>query len=442
MSEPLAAWYRDGMNRSGDRRGRHAAGAAVLLAAALTVTGCTAGGSGSTATTPATPSSTGAPTASEAGASADEALAAGIRETVTDRMDEWGLRAVIVRAVRGEQPILTEAFGESMTGVPATTDMHFRNGAVAISYVATALLQLVDEGTVTLDDTLGRWLPDVPNADRVTLGQLGQMTSGYADYVQDAGFLAQLEADPFRQWAPEELAAFGTAQPLIYEPGTNWNYSHTNYVLLGLALEKITGEPMELLLQERVLDPLGLENTRASSTPAIEEPVLHAFTAERRQSLGIPAGTSFLEESTYWNPSWTITRGAIQYTDIVDLTRTARAIGTGELLSPASHDEQLNLDTRGRSSTIDGCSTCFPHSAIYTYGIGVVMMGDWILQNPMFSGTAAVEAYLPDEDISLAVAVTFEETAFDEDGGVPNRATDLFRALAGVVAPGSAPPTR
>ena len=73
--------------------------------------------------------------------------------------------------------------GESITGVPATKDMHFRNGAVAISYVATLLLQLVDENKVSLDDRLSKWLPDIPNADRVTLGQLALMTSGYRDYV-------------------------------------------------------------------------------------------------------------------------------------------------------------------------------------------------------------------------------------------------------------------
>ena len=70
-----------------------------------------------------------------------------------------------------------------MTGVPATTGMHFRNGAVAISYVSTLLLKLVDENKVSLDDKLSTWLPEMPNADRVTLGQLAQMTSGYRDYV-------------------------------------------------------------------------------------------------------------------------------------------------------------------------------------------------------------------------------------------------------------------
>jgi CubicO group peptidase (beta-lactamase class C family) len=421
------------------RRARGRVGAAIVVATVLALTGCSFGGGPG-----ADPSSTpaGSPSGSAGLSAADEALVAGIRDTIAERMDAWGLRAVIVSAERGDQPLITEAFGESMTGVPATPEMHFRNGAVAISYVATALLLLVEDGTVSLDDTLDTWLPEVPNADRVTLGQLAQMTSGYADYLWDEDLLAALEQDPFRHWTPEELAAYGTSKPLVYEPGTNWNYSHTDYLLLGLALEKITGEPVDQLLEERVLGPLGLDDTAAPGTAEIPDPVLHAYTSERRGHLGVPDGTSFIEDSTFWNPSWTITRGAIQYTTIADMIRTARAVGTGELLSPELHAEQLNLDTRATASLLPGCPACFPHSEIYTYGLGVVMMGDWVLQNPMFNGTAAVEAYLPDEDISLAVVVTFDEKAFDASGDVPNRATDLFRDLAGVLAPEHAPPTR
>lgn len=390
---------------------------------------------------PGIPSSS-ATSAPDHGANADAELAEAVRGVIEARIDEYALRSVIVRVTRGSEEVVAEAFGESMTGVPATVDMHFRNGAVAISYVATALLILVDDGVVSLDDPLSTWLPDVPHSDRVTLGQLARMTSGYADYLWSPELLGLLNDDPFRTWTPEELHPYGTSLPLLYDPGTNWNYSHTNYVLLGMALERITGGPVDRLLEERVLEPLGLENTRDPGSPEIAEPVLHAFTAERRAHFGVPAGQSFLEESTFWNPSWTITRGAIQYTDIVDMTRTARAIGTGELLSAESHAAQVDTGTRAIATLIDGCPACFPQSEIYTYGIGVVMMADWILQNPMFSGTSAVEAYLPDEDVALAVVVTFDEAAFDADGNVPMRATDLFHDLSGVVAPGSEPPQR
>ena len=82
--------------------------------------------------------------------------------------------------------------------MPATEEMHFRNGAVAISYLGTVLLQLVDEGTVGLDDTIDEWLPDLPASDRITLRMLANSTSGYVDYVPMDSFEDALKKDPFR----------------------------------------------------------------------------------------------------------------------------------------------------------------------------------------------------------------------------------------------------
>jgi hypothetical protein len=86
------------------------------------------------------------------------------------------------------QEAATVVMGESMTGVPATVEMHFRNGAVAISYLGTVLLQLVDEGKVALDDTIDEWLPDTLAAEKVTLRMLANCTSGYPDYVTQKSF--------------------------------------------------------------------------------------------------------------------------------------------------------------------------------------------------------------------------------------------------------------
>ena len=360
---------------------------------------------------------------------------------VDDVMKQSHLRAVIVRVTKNGREIVTRAVGESMTGVPATTAMHFRNGAVAISYVSTLLLRLVDERVLSLDDKLSRWLPDVPNSDRVTLGQLAQMTSGYVDYViGNTAMNEALYADPFRQWTPRELLAFAVGQPLLYEPGTNWNYAHTNYVLLGLALEKATGESMPKLLSDKVLKPLGLTETANSDTAEIPAPALHTFTSERREVLHVPAATPFYEESTYWNPSWTITHGAIQTTTIYDLEATAVGIGEGKLLSRDSYQKMVSVDLRGRTRAQPGCATCAPMVDAYTYGLGIVVSGHWLLQNPMFAGTAAVEAYLPDEKIAIAVAATFAPDAFDGQGSYSNAAEVLFRRLGAEVAPDHPPP--
>ena len=398
---------------------------ACLVVACLIVAGCG----------PKSP-----PTASQA-ASADKAKADAVMRVVHNFMTQAHLKAAIVRVTVDGKEVVTQAVGDSMTGVPATTDMHFRNGAVAISYVSTLLLKLVDEKKLSLDDRLSKWLPDFPNAGRVTLGQLAQMTAGYPDYViGNDQFDNQIYANPFQQMTTQDILAQISGRPLLYDPGTNWNYAHTDYVLLGLALEKATGQDMPTLLGNEVLGPLGLKSTTNSDTPEIPWPVLHTFSSERRKALKIPAGTSFYEESTYWNPSWTITHGAIQTTNIYDMEATAVGVGSGKLLSADSYKKMVSTALRGKTHSQPGCPTCFDQNEGYTYGLGIITSGDWLMQNPLFSGCAGVEAYLPAEKIAIAVAVTYAPEAFDDQGNYSNQADILFRKIGAVVAPNAAPP--
>ncbi len=413
---------------------------ALICAFGGVVSACSSSGSQDTAQTPPASAAPG----TDVTESADPAQADAIMRIVDEAMTERHLRAVIVRVTVDGEEIVTRAVGESMTGVPATTDMHFRNGAVAISYVSTVLLQLVDEGTVTLDDTVSRWLPDIPHTDRVTLGQLAQMTSGYPDYViGNDEFADAIYADPFRSWTPpEELLAYATSKPLLYEPGTNWNYAHTNYVILGLALEKITGETVETLVQERVLEPLGLDGTHAAQTATIPEPVLHAFSSERREFLGVPPATPFYEDSSFWNPSWTITHGAVQTSNIYDLHDTAIAVGTGgELLSPRvapcdGLDRTARQDPRTTRLSDVRRAVGGLHLRARRRDLGRLA----VAEPPLFAGYSAVEAYLPDQKVAIAVAVTYGPEAFDDTGAYPNQAEMLFREIGAQVAPDHAPP--
>jgi len=373
--------------------------------------------------------------------STDTTKADAVMRIVRDTMAQAHLKAVIVRVTVDGKEVVTQALGESMTGVPATTGMHFRNGAVAISYVSTLLLKLVDEKKVSLDDKLSKWLPEIPHSDRVTLGQLAEMTSGYVDYViGNTAMNDALYANPFRRWTTHELLDFAVNRPLLYEPGTNWNYAHTNYVLLGLALEKATGQEMSNLLSDKVLRPLGLTNTVNSLTPEIPSPVLHAFSSERRAFLKIPATTPFYEETTFWDPSWTITHGAIQTTNIFDMETSAVGIGSGRLLTADSYKKMVSTDLRGKTHKQPGCTTCDEMNDIYTYGFGIVISGNWLIQNPMFAGYAALEAYLPSQKIAIAIAATFAPEAFDDQGNYKNEADTVFRKVAAELAPEDAPP--
>jgi CubicO group peptidase (beta-lactamase class C family) len=364
-----------------------------------------------------------------------------IADVVQSAMAEGHLRAVIVEVTRGGEVVTRQAWGPSMDGVPATTDMHFRNGAVAFAYLGTLLMRFVDEHRVGLDDTIDRWMPHLPGADAVTLKMLANQTSGYPDYETDPAWEAAWSADPFHVWTFEERLAYAFRRPVLFPPGTNWSYAHTNFMILGKILAEIGGKPLDRLLQEKVLGPMGLTGTVASATSAVPDPVLHTFSSERREALGIPPATAFYEESTFWNTQWGTPIGANQTTTIDDMATTAAQVGTGALLSGSSYHAMTDPNLLGFGHPDPICApSCFTQVEGYNFGLGVVRSGSWILQDPLLSGFSATEAYLPSQRVAVAVAVTYLPGAFDDKGNYPNAADHLFRLIGAVVAPDDAPP--
>ena len=372
-----------------------------------------------------------------------ETKAESIDRIVREAKRENHLRAVIVRVTKGDKVVTSQAYGTSLDGVRATTRMRFRNGAVAFAYVSTLLLKYVDQGKVSLDDTIDEWLPGLPNADRVTLKMLANQTSGYPDYERDTDWVLAFEQNPFREWTYKERVKIAFSKPVLFEPGTNWSYSHTNFMLLGRILAKVGGAPLATLLKREVLKPMGLKSTVANQSSEIPAPVLHAFSSERRGYLGLPPSTRFYEETTHWNTAWGTPVGATQTTDIVDLARSARAVGTGKLLSKKSYRAMTKSRLIGFGQRQDNCApSCFTQVVGYNYGLGIVRSGAWMLQNPLLSGYAATMAYLPKKDVAIAVSVTFGEKAFDAEGSYPNASDGIFREIGALMAPKDAPPVK
>ncbi len=350
------------------------------------------------------------------------------RAIVREAMSQYHLKALIVRITSGGRDVYTVALGESMNGVPATPQMHFRNGAMAFTYMSTLLLEMVDEKKAKLDDKLAKYYPALPHADQITLKDLAAMTSGYADYVYQPEVLRAANLTPFRHWSSQELIAIGIAKPMVFAPGTDWGYSHTNYVILGDVLAKITGMPLERAIRTYVLRPMGLRQTFAFDTPQIPEPVLHAYSSERREDLRVPAGVPFYEDSTYWDPSWTTASGAVEVTDIADMTRSMELAATGALLSKQSHQAQITPYRKG--------------SALPNYGLGVALLGPWIAQVKSFAGSGATTGYLPERHLAITVVTTYAPAAFDSKGDYPNASQAIFASLAQLFAPGTVPKSK
>jgi CubicO group peptidase (beta-lactamase class C family) len=362
---------------------------------------------------------------------------AAIKGVTRDAMKEYNLKALISQVTVEGRQLYTEALGESMSGVPATSAMHFRNGAMAFTYISTMLLELVDQRKVSLDDRLSKFLPDLPHADRITLKNLANMTSGFADYVYEPEVLHGIYLDPFRQWTPQELIKIGVSKPMMFEPGTNWGYSHTNYVILGKVIEQVTRMPLAQAMQKYIFDPMDLKQTQSFSTPEIPEPVLHTFSSERRSELHVPAKIPFYEETTFWNPSWTTAEGAIQTTDITDMSKSMEAVGTGKLLTKESLDAQVNPNLVGFGKADPHCPACHHMSEAKNYGLGVVNLGPWITQTKSFAGCGATVGYLPSKKLVITVAVTYTPKTFDNEGGYKNVSEIVFTSLGNALAPGT-----
>lgn len=402
---------------------KHAIGLVIVFATTLLTTG------------PCAAALESNPGTASAGTPTGETIAA----IAKDAMKQYHLRSIIVQVVADGKTIYSGAMGESMTGVPANTAMHFRNGAMAFTYMSTMLLELVDHGKVKLDDKLSKFFPELPEADHITLKNLANMTSGYTDYVYQPEVLHGVNLDPFRQWTPEELIHIGISAPMMFPPGSNWGYSHTNYVILGRVLEKITGMPLDQAMQKYIFGPMDLKQTRSINTPQIPEPVLHTFSSERRADLHVPPNVLFYEEATFWNPSWTTAEGAVQITDIADMTNSMIAVGEGKVLSKSSWQAQVGPNLAGFGHADPKCPVCRPNNAEFNYGLGVVNLGPWNTQTKFFAGSGATTGYLPSQKLAITVVTTVGPGAFDAEGNYSASGDKVFVALANQLAPNTLP---
>lgn len=405
---------------------RHPALTAAGAAAAIALlTGCTSGdGAASSA-----PGTTGA---------TDAGIQSLLEQAAAEQVAARELGSLVAEIRIDGAVVASIALGEAMAGTPVSFDGAFRNGAVAITYVSTVMLRLAEEGVIDLDEPISRWMPDFPDADEITPRMLADMTAGVNDHVANGGFIDAVVADPFRSWTNEELLELSQSTPRLFDPGANWDYSHSGYVLLAEVMEAASGSSLEELIDEYVLRPLDLEHTVPDQTAAMPEPVIHAFTAER----------GVWEDSTFWNPSWTLPEGAVQSSTIDDIAASFDAIvGRGELLDDDSYAQLIEPALVGFGAPLDGCRSCHEMTEEWSYGLGTMLAGDWVLQTPLFGGYASTVATLPasraddGRSVTVAVAVTYTEDSFEDWGGtLGNWANELARGLGAQLVPGNPPP--
>ena len=270
-----------------------------------------------------------APTA-EAGTAGHDAL-----QSQVNAIEATGDVGVVAEVTDdGRHTYATAGVADTATGAPAETYDTFRIGSSTKTFVATVILQLVGEGRLSLDDTVAHWLPGVVSGNgndggKITIRELLQHTSGLYDYSADLPQLtstASFEAGRFTDYTPAQLVAIAMQHAPDFAPGTGWEYSNTNYILLGMIINQITGHSWQQEVTSRIIEPLGLRHTSApGSSPAIPGPHLEGYSS---------FGSGPAINVTALNPSVAGSAGELISTT-ADLTTFYTALMHGRLLAPA-----------------------------------------------------------------------------------------------------------
>ncbi|MGD2154116.1 MAG: serine hydrolase domain-containing protein [Gemmatimonadales bacterium] len=306
-----------------------------------------------------------------------------------------GVTAGIVLA-DGESFGLAAGMADTVTGIPMTAEARLMQGSVGKTYVSAVAMQLVGEGRLDLDAKVSAYLGDeawferLPNAPDITVRQLMNHTSGIIRYEFDDRFIADLLAQPDKVWDPVGQLAYLFDTEAPFAAGEGWDYSDTNYIVLGLIIERLTGADYYDELRCRTLVPLGLRNTVPSDSRRV--PGLVQGYAGAENMFGLP--DAVIENGEFAvNPGFEWTGGGIASTS-EDLARWAKALYEGRAFDPALLPVMLDGVPARLGPNVE-------------YGLGVI-----IRQTPLgvswghsgfFPGYLTEMAYFPDHGIAVAV---------------------------------------
>ena len=196
-------------------------------------------------------------------------MRADIDKAVNELLTKSGAPSASIAIVKDGKIAYTHAYGLARLEpkTEATTEMRYSIGSISKQFTAAAVLLLVEEGKLSLDDKVVRWLPELTRANEVTVRQLLSMTSGYQDFwPQD--YVMPMMLKPVQ---PQEIADRWAKIPLDFDPGTKWQYSNTNYAIAGMIVERVSGMSVVELLRKRVFTPLGMTTVSDSDQAALGE---------------------------------------------------------------------------------------------------------------------------------------------------------------------------
>lgn len=336
-------------------------------------------------------------------------LTARLDEAVEDVRRQAGIPGLVVGLWMPGKGNYVRATGvaDTATRRPMTTDQFIRIGSETKTFTVTALLKLVDDRRIRLDDPISAYVRGVPGGDRITLRHLAEMRSGLFPYSADPDFVHDLLSDPSRSFTPRQVLAYGFKHANTFEPGQEFQYSNSNLILLGLVIEKVSGQRLADFIDRQVLRPARLHHTLFPEGAEFPEPHPRGYTDQTLNGE--------VADATDWNPSWAWAAGAM-ISDLHDLRRWARIVATGTLLSPRTQAERLKTLPTGYPGT--------------SYGLGIFKSGGWIGHNGSIPGYESVTVYLPSRKATLVLMLNTDRMY---EGKEPSSL--VARAITQIVTP-------
>jgi D-alanyl-D-alanine carboxypeptidase len=314
----------------------------------------------------------------------DPALKAKIDRIAAGVMEQHGVPSVSIAVVQHGRLVFTRAYGHAHLDPDkeATPDMRYSIGSISKQFTAAAILILQEQGKLSLDDPVGKFIPGLTRGDEITIRQILSHTSGYQDYWPEDYLMTPMMKPTTAQYIVDTWGK----KPLDFEPGTQWQYSNTNYVIAGMIVEKVSGQKLMDFLAEHIFRPLGMKSVydtdqdKLTSTDA---------TAYIRAALGP------LRPAPKEGRNWMFAAGELAMTPH-DLALWNESLIAQSILKPESYKEMFT-------------SVKLKNGQDTHYGLGVFLRnfnGHRVIEHSgEVTGFVSDSLILPDDGISV-VAVT------------------------------------
>lgn len=306
-----------------------------------------------------------------------------------------------------EELLFANGYSNKETTELMTTDREYRIGSVTKTFVTSVFLQLVDEGLISLDETLDKFYPQFKNSEKITMRMLGKMQSGIYNYTEEQGFSDTLEMNPKKTWKPEEMLEIALRNEPYFEPGEGFHYSNTNTAILGLIIEEITGNNLWSEIENRITKPLGLSNIYAPYGPGFRGQHYSGYLETDTIPVEIMDVTDLID------PSWGWAAGEL-ISDISNMKVYIKALAEGNLTSNEMHSERLkDMYTLGKLS----------------YGFGIFNNNDYLGHNGGIPGFTNICVHNPETDCTVIILYNIQSGSavpdhlfmkFVEEGLIPS----------------------